>query len=62
MASLSTDSRTGSKRLQFFDAEGQRRSVRLGRLDLRLARGIQERVETLVNCSIAKLPPDAETT
>lgn len=61
MASLVTY-RGGLRRIDFnFTPSGPRRSLRLGRVNVRTARSIQARVETIVADRIAARPHDQET-
>ena len=60
MASLSTDG-TGNRTIQFVAGDGKRRSVRLGKVTLKLAESVKLRVERLAGSAAANEPPDRET-
>jgi len=47
MASIATDGTNGTKRVQFFNANGERKTVRLGKVSQRDAEGIARHVEAL---------------
>jgi integrase len=55
MASISTD-KNGSRLIQFVGTDKRRRSIRLGKIDLRAARDVAERIEALNVANIAGLP------
>lgn len=58
MASLSTDS-AGSRKIQFSDAGGKRRTVYLGKLAKKQAETVQRMIESLVSARITRTaPPD----
>lgn len=67
MASLisTTNRKTGKangyRMVQFIDAEGKRRSVRLGKMSLRAAESIKTKIEALNSAATAKQTPDRET-
>ena len=60
MASISTD-RNGNRTLQFTGADKKRRSIRLGKINRKMAESIKFRVEHLVSASITGHPLDADT-
>lgn len=60
MASISTDS-NGNRTIQFVGADCKRRSVRLGKVPMRVAESIKVRVEALNIANISGLPVDSET-
>jgi hypothetical protein len=60
MASISNDP-NGRKRLHFFDPDGKRRVVRLGKMSKRNAESIKTHVEHLLSARISKQPLDGET-
>src|SRR5262245_22405684 len=60
MASISTDSK-GRRTIQFVAEDGRRRSIRLGKVTLRLAETVKFRVEALNAALIAKGPWDTDT-
>ncbi len=60
MASLSTDG-TGNRRILFIAADGSRKTIRLGKLNKRLAEGIKARVEVLAAALQTGQPADSET-
>lgn len=60
MASLSTDG-TGNRTIQFVAGDGKRRSVRLGKVNKKLAESVKLKVEALVAAARARLPLDRET-
>lgn len=60
MASLSTDG-AGNRTIQFVAADGKRRSVRLGKVNKKLAESVKLRVEALAAALAARLPLDTET-
>src|SRR5690242_19819329 len=60
MASISHD-KNGTRRIQFVDADGKRRAIRLGKVPQRLAQGIKLRVELLLAAKLMGHPIDAET-
>jgi len=59
MASLSSD-RNGTKRIQFVDGAGERRSIRLGPAPLKVAEAVLRRVEQLAAHAIAGTSHDAD--
>ncbi len=61
MASISTDKNNGRRMLQFVDAGGKRRSIRLGKLTKRDADAIRLRVEKLLSAKISGHAVDNET-
>ena len=61
MAALARDSAPGTWRILFVDADGRRRTIRLGRLDRRAADGVLRHVETLLACKLAGQPIPRDT-
>ena len=61
MASLSTDSR-GNRTIQFIAADRKRRTIRLGKQSLKVAKEIKTKVEALNGAKIARCSPDPEVT
>jgi integrase len=59
MASVSFSS--GRAIVQFVDADGKRKSIRLGRVSKREAGAIKLRIEALLNSKIMSTPPDRDT-
>ena len=59
MASISRDT-NGTKRLQFIDGDGDRRTVRLGRASVKAAESFRLRVEALLATRQLHQSPDAE--
>jgi integrase len=60
MASIST-SKTGARRLLFFNADGERKSLHLGKVPKKQATTIQSHVEAIVAAHAAKMSPPIET-
>lgn len=60
MASISKDS-NGTKRVAFYDANGERYYVRLGKISMKTANTIKNHVENLVAAQTMKVSVDAET-
>jgi integrase len=60
MASLSRDP-NGNYTVQICCADGKRRSVRLGKVNKKVATGVQTKVEHLYALAVARLPMDGET-
>ncbi len=60
MASISTDPQ-GNRKIQFTPADGGRRAVRLGKVNLRVAEEIKTKIEYLVSAKTAGVAPDLET-
>jgi integrase len=60
MASISTDP-AGNRVIQFVGGDGKRRSVRLGKVNKKVAEAVKVRIETLNALLIAKLPMDGDT-
>ncbi len=60
MASLSTDAQ-GNRTVQFIAADGKRRSIRLGKLSLQIAREIKTKVQSLSGAAFARVGWDKET-
>ncbi|KAA0215662.1 MAG: hypothetical protein DYG94_07100 [Leptolyngbya sp. PLA3] len=59
MASLSKDKGT-TWRIQFVDRDGNRRTIRVGKMTARAAETFRRRIEGLIGCQIAGHPIDAE--
>jgi integrase len=60
MASLSTD-RSGRRRIQFASKDGTRKTIYLGSMPEKMARGVLVRVEQLVSSSVSGHPVDNTT-
>ena len=60
MASISNDP-NGRRRIQFFDANGQRRTIRLGKVPLRYAEAVKVKVEDLAYAASTGHAPAEET-
>lgn len=60
MASLSTDKKTGSRRVLFLDA-GTRRTIRLGKMPKKASESVLARVEHLIAARTAGVSIDADT-
>ena len=60
MASISNDP-NGRRRIQFFDASGQRRTIRLGKVPLRYAEAVKVKVEDLAYAATTGHAPAEET-
>jgi site-specific recombinase XerD len=60
MASISSDP-SGNRTVQFFAGDGKRRSIRIGKFDMKSAREIARRIEELNNAKIAGLVIDRNT-
>src|SRR3954452_18339437 len=60
MASLSTDKR-GNRTIQFMAADRKRRSIRLGKMSLKTAREIRDKVQSLNGSLIARTSMEPET-
>ena len=60
MASIATEKRNGKvyRRVWFYDKDNRRRSVRLGKMNVKAAEAIARRVEALNSCTIAGTSPD----
>ena len=61
MASISTDSKTGRRVIQFKALDGKRRSISLGKVSMRQAQAVLVKVEDLVSASITAHAPSNET-
>ncbi len=61
MASISTSKRNGRRRLMFNGADGNRRTVNLGKMPSKQADAVKLRVEHLVSSQITRHSPDDET-
>ncbi len=55
MASVVSDP-NGRKRILFVDSDGARRTIRLGKVDIKTAEAIKIKVEALVSAKLAGLP------
>lgn len=62
MASISLNKQNGCRTIQFFGADGKRRSIRLGKVPKRVAEAVKVKVERLVAAVLTDHPPDEETT
>jgi integrase len=60
MASISNDP-NGRRRILFVAPDGKRKTIRLGKVALRIAEAVKVRVEALLASAVSKLPLDAET-
>ncbi len=60
MASISKDS-AGNRTIQFVAADGKRRSIRLGKMNAKMAESLKLKVETLAASAASKIPLDSET-
>ena len=60
MASISKDP-SGNRTIQFVGADGKRRSIRLGKVNAKLAESFKLKVETLASSVASKIPLDSET-
>lgn len=60
MASIGNDS-NGRKRILFISPDGKRKTIRLGRADLKQATAAKLKIEALVSAAITGGPPDDET-
>ena len=61
MASISTNKKTGAKRVAFVGCDGVRRSIYLGPCNDRVAREVQRPVESIVSAAAADVPVDPRT-
>ena len=61
LASLSNDP-GGRRRIQFVDGEGNRKSIRLGKLTKRAAETVKHHVEQLNGAAITQTTPHDENT
>ena len=61
MASISVNRKNGHRTIQFKAADGKRRSIRLGKVTNRVAKGVKTHVERLAAAAISKQPVDDET-
>ncbi len=61
MASVSTDKKSGRRTVQFVATDGKRRSIRLGKVPLKVANSVRRRVECLVAAKLAGHAIDGET-
>ena len=62
MASISTDSKTGLKRLIFTGLDGKRRSIHLGKVSERTAQAMFRCVEGLLDAALTGQAPNPQTT
>ena len=53
MASISTDQKTGVRRIMFYDAAGERKVFRIGTMSMRLAETLKSHVRHIVNAQVA---------
>ena len=60
MASISKDA-TGNRTIQFMGSDGKRRSIRLGKMNSKMAESLKLKVETLAASVASKIPLDSET-
>ena len=60
MASISNDP-NGRRRILFLNGRGERKTIRLGKVQRRFAESVKVKVEDLVNASIAGHAPTDET-
>lgn len=60
MASISNDP-NGHRRIQFFNAQGARKTIRLGKVSLRHAESVKVKVEDLVSATITEHTPRDDT-
>ncbi len=60
MASISNDP-NGRRRIQFIDGQGQRKTIRLGKVSLRSAESVKVKVEDLVSSTLTGHSPADET-
>src|SRR4051812_31125182 len=61
MASISTEKTTGKRTVQFVHPEGGRKSIRLGKVSLRDAEAVANRIEILLAAKLMGCAPDSET-
>ncbi len=62
MASISTDGKTGLKRLVFTGLDGNRRAIHLGKVSDRTAQSMTRCVEGLLDSALAGQAPSPQTT
>src|SRR5689334_12020204 len=60
MASVCRDP-NGAKRILFIDSKGDRKAVRLGKVNQRTAENVKQKIEALVAAIVAQTSPDRET-
>lgn len=60
MASVARDP-GGRKRILFFAGDGKRRTIRLGKVEMRHAESVRAKVEALRSAATTRQPPDNET-
>ena len=53
--------KNGTRRIQFYDCDGKRKQIRLGKCPQKLAEAIKVKVEALITAMAANQPVDAET-
>ena len=53
--------KNGTRRIQFYDSDGKRKQIRLGKCPQKLAEAIKVKVEALITAMAANQPVDAET-
>jgi integrase len=61
VASISTDKKTGNRRILFVDPNGKRKAVRLGKMPLAAVKAINVKVEHLLAAKVSGCPLDGET-
>ena len=61
MASIANDP-NGYRRIQFVSPDGKRKSIRLGKVSMKIAEGVRHRVENLLSSCIANREPSREDT
>jgi integrase len=61
MASVTKIGRDGTRAVQFVDADGERRTMRLGRVTAKQAATFKARIEHLLNCRMLDTTPDRDT-
>ncbi len=61
MASISTNKRTGLRRILFVARDGRRKSIRFGKLNKRQAETVKRFIEDLVACSVSGGSPKGTT-
>ena len=61
MASICNDP-NGRRRIQFFNADGERKTLRLGKVSLRHAQSVKVKIEDLVSASVTGGSPRDDTT
>ncbi len=61
MASISTDRRTGLRRILFVAPDGKRKAIRLGKISIRNAETFRLRIEALLNAKMGGYEVDRDT-